>query len=93
LTKTGVRPKRSRMKIALWTIIGLIVLFVLIQFVRYGRDHTNQPATNPFKWTSPQAEVIAKKWWLRLSQQRDQVVGREARTVLVAGPARHRRAP
>jgi len=61
LTKTGARRKRSRKKIALWTILGLIAVFVLIQFVPYGRDHTQQPATNAFKWSSPQAEAIAKK--------------------------------
>ncbi|MCX6364235.1 MAG: heme-binding domain-containing protein [Actinobacteria bacterium] len=61
MTKTGARPKRSIKKIALWTIVGLIALFVLIQFVPYGRDHTQQPATNPFKWSSPEAEAIAKK--------------------------------
>ena len=26
----------------------------------YGRNHTNPPATNEFKWTDPQAEAIAK---------------------------------
>jgi len=74
LAKTRARRKRSRMKIALWTIVGLLALFVLIQFVPYGRDHTNAPATNPFQWTSPTAEAVAKescydchsnetKWW------------------------------
>lgn len=62
------------MRIALWTIVGLIALFVLIQFIPYGRDHSQQPTTNPFKWTSPQAEAIARescydchsnetRWW------------------------------
>jgi len=74
LTKTGARPQRSRKKIALWTVLGLIALFVVIQFVPYGRDHSNAPATNPFQWSSPTAEAIAKascydchsnetKWW------------------------------
>ena len=74
MTNTGARPKRSRKKIALWTIVGLIALFVVIQFVPYGRDHTNSPATNPFQWSSPTAEAIAKascydchsnetQWW------------------------------
>jgi len=74
LTKPGARSKRSLKKIALWTIVGLIALFVLIQFIPYGRDHAEQPATNPFKWSSPTAEAVAKescydchsnetKWW------------------------------
>jgi len=41
LPRTRVRRPRSRKKIALWTILGIIALFVLIQFVPYGRDHTN----------------------------------------------------
>jgi len=61
LTSSGARPKRSLKKIALWTIVGLIALFVLIQFVPYGRDHTIKPATNPFRWSSPEAQAIAKK--------------------------------
>ncbi len=74
MTKPGARSRRSLKKIALWTIVGLIALFVLIQFVPYGRDHTDKPATKPFKWTSPQAEAIARgscydchsnetRWW------------------------------
>jgi hypothetical protein len=74
LTKKGGRPRRSLKKIALWTIVGLFALFVLIQFIPYGRDHTEQPATNAFKWSSPTAEAVAKescydchsnetKWW------------------------------
>ena len=59
--KAGARRPRSRKKIALWTILGLIALFALIQFVPYGRNHTNAPATNPFIWDSPTAEAVAKK--------------------------------
>ena len=60
MPKTGARPERSRTKIALWTIFGLLALFVLIQFAPYGRDHTNAPAPNPFIWSSPTAEAIAR---------------------------------
>jgi hypothetical protein len=74
VTKTGARRQRSLTKTALWTIVGLIALFVLIQFIPYGRDHAEQPATNAFKWSSPTAEAVAKescydchsnetKWW------------------------------
>ena len=74
MTKKRSRTRRSRKKIALWTIAGLIALFVLVQFVPYGRDHANRPATDPFTWASPQAEAIARqscydchsnetKWW------------------------------
>jgi hypothetical protein len=69
------RPKRSWKKILLWAIGIAVVVFIVIQFVPYGRSsHSNPTATNPFKWTDPQAETIAKescydchsnetKWW------------------------------
>jgi mono/diheme cytochrome c family protein len=57
-------------------VVGIsFVLFLLIQLVPYGRSsHTNPPASNPFQWTDPQAEAIARescydchsnetKWW------------------------------
>jgi hypothetical protein len=68
------RRRRSGLRIALWVIGVLVVVFVVIQFVPYGRDHTNPPVTNQFKWTSQKAEAIARescydchsnetKWW------------------------------
>jgi Haem-binding domain len=69
------RRRRSWKRILLWVVVGLIVLFGLIQLVPYGRsDHTNPAAANPFKWTDAKAEAIAKqscydchsnetKWW------------------------------
>ena len=72
------RRRRSGLRIALWVIGALVVVFVLIQFVPYGRDHTNPPVTNDFKWTSQKAEAIARescydchsnetKWWWAVS--------------------------
>jgi hypothetical protein len=67
--------KRSWKKIILWVIGIAVVLFIVIQFIPYGRSsHSNPPATNAFQWTDPQAETIAKiscydchsnetKWW------------------------------
>jgi hypothetical protein len=69
------RPRRSWKKLLLWVIGIAVVVFILIQFVPYGRSsHSNPAATNPFKWTDPQAEAIARtscydchsnetKWW------------------------------
>jgi hypothetical protein len=69
------RPRRSWKKILLWVIGIAVVVFIAIQFVPYGRSsHSNPPAANPFQWTDPQAEAIAKescydchsnetKWW------------------------------
>ena len=75
MTSTTGRPGRSWKKILLWAIGGAVVVFLLIQLVPYGRSsHSNPPATNPFQWTDPQAEAIARescydchsnetKWW------------------------------
>lgn len=68
------RKRRSRVRPVLLVLGTLVVVFVLIQFVPYGRDHTNPPVTAPFHWTSAQARVIAQrscydchsnktKWW------------------------------
>ena len=75
MAKTAKRGARSWKRILLWVIGIAVVLFIVIQFVPYGRSsHSNPTATNPFKWTDPQAEAIAKtscydchsnetKWW------------------------------
>ena len=75
MASTAGRSGRSWKKILLWVIGIAFVLFLLIQLVPYGRSsHTNPPASNPFQWTDPQAEAIAKescydchsnetKWW------------------------------
>ena len=56
----GSTKKRSWPRIALWVIGALVAVFILIQFIPYGRDHSNPPATNPFVWSAPGAEAIAK---------------------------------
>ena len=73
--RTTGRKKRSWLKTALWVIGALLVVFVVIQFIPYGRSsHSNPPATSAFQWTDPAAEAIAKescydchsnetKWW------------------------------
>jgi hypothetical protein len=56
------RPRRSWKKILLWAVGIAVVVFVLIQFVPYGRaSHSNPSAANPFPWTDPQAEAIARE--------------------------------
>lgn len=47
-----------------WTLRivgGLAALFVLIQFVPYGRAHTNPPVRQEPAWDSPQTRELAKK--------------------------------
>lgn len=56
------RPRRSWKKILLWAIGVAVVVFIAIQFVPYGRSsHSNPAASNPFQWTDPQAEAIARE--------------------------------
>jgi hypothetical protein len=39
--------------------LGLLALFVLIQFVPYGRDHTNPPVTREIRWDSTRTRELA----------------------------------
>ena len=46
-----------------WTIrilIACVAGFVLIQFVPYGRNHTNPPVQAEPKWDSPQTRALAQ---------------------------------
>jgi mono/diheme cytochrome c family protein len=62
MASTAGRPGRSWKKTLLWAIGGAAVVFLLIQLVPYGRSsHSNPPAANPFAWTDPQAEAIARE--------------------------------
>jgi hypothetical protein len=51
----GVSWKR----LALYSLGGLGVLFVLIQAIPYGRDHTNPVVTKEPAWDSPQTRATA----------------------------------
>lgn len=48
-------------KIILWLVVGLVVLFVLIQFVPYGRNHSNPPVIQEPAWDSPKTRELAKR--------------------------------
>jgi hypothetical protein len=39
-------------------IIGLLALFVLIQFIPYGKDHTNPPVIAEPHWDSPKTRAL-----------------------------------
>src|SRR5450830_1432003 len=58
---TYYRRKPSRALRVLLVPGSLLAVFVLIQFVPYGRHHTNPPVTAPFKWSSAQAKATAKR--------------------------------
>ena len=42
-------------------IIGAFALFVLIQLVPYGRDHTNPPVQKEPAWDSPETRALVKR--------------------------------
>jgi hypothetical protein len=45
------------MKIIKW----LLAAFVLIQFVPFGHDHTNPPATKEPAWDSPETQALIRR--------------------------------
>jgi hypothetical protein len=45
-------------KAILLVVVGLIVLFGLIQLVPYGRNHTNPPVVAEPPWNSPQTRAL-----------------------------------
>jgi len=47
-------------KIVMWFVIIIVGGFVLIQFVPYGRDHTNPPVKSEPAWDSPETLALAK---------------------------------
>lgn len=55
------RTRSTRARTVLLVLGAVVAAFVLIQFVPYGRDHTDPPVTNAFTWTSPQAQAIAER--------------------------------
>jgi mono/diheme cytochrome c family protein len=42
-------------------VIALVVAFVAIQFVPYGRAHTNPPVTQEPAWDTPQTRELARR--------------------------------
>lgn len=41
------------------TLLSLVGLAILIQFVPYGRDHTNPPVTSEPSWDAPRTRELA----------------------------------
>ncbi len=46
------------MKSKTWTkiLIAIFAVFILIQFIPYGREHSNPPVNNKVNWDSPQTK-------------------------------------
>jgi hypothetical protein len=49
------------LKILIYLVIAGVVVFVILQFVPYGRDHTNPAATVEPQWDSPETRQMAKE--------------------------------
>ena len=47
------------MRLVRWVAYALAAVFVALQLVPYGRDHTNPPVTQDAPWTSAEARRIA----------------------------------
>jgi hypothetical protein len=50
-----VRRARTIIK---WTALGFVVVLVAIQFVPYGRDHSNPAGGRQIAWDSPRTEQL-----------------------------------
>jgi len=48
-------------RIIVYTLLGLMGFFVLLQLVPYGRQHTNPPVVSEPQWSNPQARQIAQR--------------------------------
>jgi len=48
-------------RILIVIVVGLLALFLLIQLVPYGRQHTNPPVVQEPKWDSPQTRELAQR--------------------------------
>ena len=51
----GVLMRRS----VRWPLGGIVVLFVLLQLVPYGRDHANPPVRQEPAWDAPRTRELA----------------------------------
>jgi mono/diheme cytochrome c family protein len=55
-----LRPTGWR-RLLVWGAVGAFGLFVLIQAVPYGRNHSNPPVTMEPKWDAPQTRALAAR--------------------------------
>ena len=45
-------------KVLKWAAIGVAILLIAIQFVPYGRDHSNPPGGRKIAWDSPRTQQL-----------------------------------
>jgi hypothetical protein len=54
-------PKGSVRRVVLWVGLGVVAIFVAIQFVPYGWRHSNPPVTMDAPWPDEESEAIARR--------------------------------
>ena len=45
----------------IFSILGLLVFFIIIQLIPFGRQHSNPPVIQEPKWDSPQTRELAQR--------------------------------
>lgn len=56
----SVRRAPRLLRLLKWSPVALVALFLLIQAVPYGRDHTNPPGSNEPAWDSARTRELAR---------------------------------
>jgi mono/diheme cytochrome c family protein len=51
----------NKRKFAFNVLVGIVAIFVLIQFIPFGRNHTNPPVVSEPNWSSPEARALVKE--------------------------------
>lgn len=51
----------NKRKFASALLVGALGFFVLIQFIPFGRNHTNPPIVSEPQWSSPEARALVKE--------------------------------
>jgi hypothetical protein len=48
-------------RIIIWTLVVLVALFLAIQLIPFGHQHTNPPVVQEPNWDSPQTRALAQR--------------------------------
>lgn len=59
-TEPAARKRWSAGRIVLWILAALVVVFLVIQLVPYGRDHADPPVTTAISWPDAQSESLIR---------------------------------
>ena len=51
--------RAGTMRVIRWLLASVVVVLIAIQFVPYGRNHTNPPVTAEPRWDNPRTRALA----------------------------------